>query len=69
MWLSFRALGPSGKCAPELERKQNRARLDGSPGSLGMGTLLHLYPPEVPLAMVPCSSRPSQQVVLGAGLG
>lgn len=41
-WPSLRALGPIGKCAPELGRKRNRVRVDDSPGSPGMGTLLHL---------------------------
>lgn len=43
-WLSLRALGPTGKCVPELGRKQSRAKVDGSPGSPGIGILLHLVP-------------------------
>lgn len=39
---SLRAPGPTGKCAPQLERKPDRARVSGSPGSPRMGTFLRL---------------------------
>lgn len=39
---SLRAPGPTGKCAPQLERKPDRARVTDSPGGPRMGTFWQL---------------------------
>lgn len=64
----LRALGPTGKCAPELGRKQNRARVPGRPGHPGMGTRC-TWSRSTQGRGTLCSSGPFQQVLLGADSG